>query len=682
MEPVTVIGLVGSVVQFIEIGFKIVKTGQRIYQSASGSTQQNEHLSTMNARFQQVVVRLRQEKDSQTTLREDERALRELCVECCSVSEELQQLLETLRVTTGRNRYLQTAKVMCTDWWKKGRKEELQTKLAGYEGQLKLFLESSDRLDFRKRLDELIQDGQSSHAEMTLLQDNVAVLRQALATTALIQTEIRNKVQHLVTLSEKAALNVRSTSVLDALWFKEMRDRFNEVDTAHGATFTWLLDSHAHKTDTATNDLLQQTRETFLRWLETGSGTFHISGKPGSGKSTLMKYLCQHNATTKHLQQWSGAKALIVARFFFWKPGTPLQRSFRGLVRGVMHSVLSQSLELIPLLFPKQWRAALDGLRPAIEDDSEVLAAFGKLRETDAIYSTRRIALFIDGLDEFEGDRALMISTLQDWVSRQPSDVKVCVSSWEDIEFQEAFRAGLRLRLHQVTHGDILGFVRGRLNSIERYATLGSERQRKSFENTMAEKSEGVFLWVKLVVENVKHGIISGDRLQNLITYVYSLPNALEELFVTILVAIEKEDPRSAYALISMVLNSPQNWPVFRLSFLPDYLDDHDFAMSSGHGSYTMTEIVSRLEQVRMMVYGKCGGLLEIVRTSGTGTGLNQRMLDNPTFHTTVALTHRSIHEFFFHDKAHGRMKYYTKDFDVLDAFCQTLLAHIKSGTI
>jgi hypothetical protein len=41
-------------------------------------------------------------------------------------------------------------------------------------------------------------------------------------------------------------------------------------------------------------------------WLAEGNGIFHISGKLGSGKSTLMKYLCDSDRTVNLLKQWAG----------------------------------------------------------------------------------------------------------------------------------------------------------------------------------------------------------------------------------------------------------------------------------------------------------------------------------------------------------------------------------------
>jgi ABC-type hemin transport system ATPase subunit len=47
-------------------------------------------------------------------------------------------------------------------------------------------------------------------------------------------------------------------------------------------------------------------RDALHSWLSAGTGIFHISGKLGSGKSTLMKYLCGHPSTKALLNEWAG----------------------------------------------------------------------------------------------------------------------------------------------------------------------------------------------------------------------------------------------------------------------------------------------------------------------------------------------------------------------------------------
>ena len=96
-------------------------------------------------------------------------------------------------------------------------------------------------------------------------------------------------------------------------------------------------------------------RQSFLEWLRSGNGIYHISGKAGSGKSTLMKFLCQNPRLTNELEQWAGNRKLVYASFFFWASGDRLQRSLEGLYRSLLFEVLSQCPGLIKSVFPEQW---------------------------------------------------------------------------------------------------------------------------------------------------------------------------------------------------------------------------------------------------------------------------------------------------------------------------------------
>jgi ABC-type lipoprotein export system ATPase subunit len=59
----------------------------------------------------------------------------------------------------------------------------------------------------------------------------------------------------------------------------------------------------------------RESREKFTDWLSSTRASFpffHISGKLGSGKSTLMKYLCCHSRTMEELEKWAGKVDLLI----------------------------------------------------------------------------------------------------------------------------------------------------------------------------------------------------------------------------------------------------------------------------------------------------------------------------------------------------------------------------------
>jgi hypothetical protein len=81
-----------------------------------------------------------------------------------------------------------------------------------------------------------------------------------------------------------------------------MHGRFEAVEDAHCKTFEWIFEPDSKKD----NQNGCSGPESFKHWLSSGRGIFHISGKLGSGKSTLMKFLCEHKRTKNELQKWSG----------------------------------------------------------------------------------------------------------------------------------------------------------------------------------------------------------------------------------------------------------------------------------------------------------------------------------------------------------------------------------------
>jgi hypothetical protein len=91
---------------------------------------------------------------------------------------------------------------------------------------------------------------------------------------------------------------------LKSLHFKQIKARQFEVKTAHANTFEWIFE--------------EGEKQKFGQWLSGPSGVFWISGKAGSGKSTLMKFLGGHARLRTKLQVWAGGCETFVASHFFW----------------------------------------------------------------------------------------------------------------------------------------------------------------------------------------------------------------------------------------------------------------------------------------------------------------------------------------------------------------------------
>jgi len=176
-----------------------------------------------------------------------------------------------------------------------------------------------------------------------------------------LQSNYQDEKLGKVQASEKSIRRKVSNEILDSLLFPSILERFEGVAEAHERTCQWIFQNPSNVPNEELQDELQKQWSDFPHWLRHDGGVYWISGKTGSGKSTLMKYIFMHPALKQNLKVWQGMSAecppLYTAGFFFWAAGTSLQKSQSGLLRSVLHDALEQNLNLIPVVFPKQWSA-------------------------------------------------------------------------------------------------------------------------------------------------------------------------------------------------------------------------------------------------------------------------------------------------------------------------------------
>jgi hypothetical protein len=331
-----------------------------------------------------------------------------------------------------------------------------------------------------------------------------------------------------------------NTTILNDLWYTSMTDRYEDVMEAYPETFEWIY------VDSASDGLRW---DNFSEWLKTGSGVYWISGKAGSGKSTLMKHIFDDSRTHEYLTSWEGDYPLCIATFFFWgKGGCADQRSQTGMLRALLHQALNQYRELIPVVFPTEWAS----LYSASINHLEVPKTKWTLRQLLNAFTTfarqtiipLKTCLFIDGLDEFEGDLEAveeLASSLKEITSSVSFNVKVCVSSRPWMSFEDIFASGPCLRLHTLTASDIEFFVAGKLNENSAFQTLASKdpTMTQALVDEIVSTAQGVFLWVRLVVKSLLIGIRNRDSIAILQSRLRSLPRELEPLYTHLMSLID-----------------------------------------------------------------------------------------------------------------------------------------------
>jgi hypothetical protein len=240
--------------------------------------------------------------------------------------------------------------------------------------------------------------------------------------------------------------NVRT--ILSSLFLPEMEHRELDIPQAFVQTCDWVLHEPRRSNEGA---LLWSS---FPGWLRgQSSDIYWITGKPGAGKSTLMKFTAKDPQLLKFFRfggtresTGHSTQRFTVARYFSWISGTnTLQKSHVGLLRTLIHQCVESfdhsGLEnLLHHVFPNRWYLLQlfgDKVGFPVWEQKELMAAFEALISF-ASSADWELLFLIDGLDEFNEDHSKLVGLLHN--ANMFPNVKICTSSRPWNIFKDAYK--------------------------------------------------------------------------------------------------------------------------------------------------------------------------------------------------------------------------------------------------
>ncbi|KAI1866694.1 uncharacterized protein JN550_007547 [Neoarthrinium moseri] len=395
---------------------------------------------------------------------------------------------------------------------------------------------------------------------------NARVTVEAEATRNHTKSEVQQVTHSMLALSlekKNKERQIRSRDrFIQSLKFEGMNERFNQVSDSHHKTFRWILTCHDDSVywvsdeedreldnsppgdtksladsepndsgaesqedsrSTASSSVHEQIWDCFHCWLNQDDKLYWIQGKPGSGKSTLMKHLVQNPATKAAVR--TASPGILILHHFFWKPGSSMQNSIKGLYCTLLYQLLVEGPEDIDGIIRKDPAFAR---KDHVSDWStcELQSLCIRLFR----HQSSLVCLFIDGLDEVsKDDGAINLVTAIKTMVQLPN-VKACVSSRPETAFLARLETYPHLRLQDLNHRDIKKFCTSTLAS--HWHNRVSEKARASILNETLHKAEGVFLWAALAVREIITGLDNDDSEHELQTRVNRLPSELYALYL------------------------------------------------------------------------------------------------------------------------------------------------------
>ena len=270
-----------------------------------------------------------------------------------------------------------------------------------------------------------------------------------------------------------------------------------------------------------------------------------------------MKFAMRDNRTSTLLCQeghW------ILAGFFFHDRGSDVQKSLPGMLQGILHQILQQDDRLIAIILPFFGNLARAQRTKSpiwdMETLESALTAITKQREFSI-----SLCLFLDALDEHAGDNSQLANLIFQLTSNTDNDrvkLKVCLASRSWTVFESHFGSCPGFAIHDYTQNDIQEYTTSRLHqSLGAKASTqsGNSLQRiEALAEQVTEKAQGVFIWVRLVVDRLEKGVRDGTPFSTLKEMVLAMPQELEDLYRHTLRRIEPEYAEEAYIMLQIAL--------------------------------------------------------------------------------------------------------------------------------
>jgi hypothetical protein len=405
-------------------------------------------------------------------------------------------------------------------------------------------------------------------------------------------------------VSRTRGLELQKDFIL-SLHYREREYRELAISSPYDKTFQWMFDKDPRRKNGG-----------FPRWLASSSNLFWITGKAGSGKSTLMKYISDFKSggegalqCQKHLREWSGKWKLTTASFYFWGSGAGIQASQRAMFQSILFELLQERSDVISRVAPMSWELACLFDTPFPESWTEEGLRELLLDVVTELSKEFKVCLFIDGLDEFSGDPEALIAVIKR-ISHLP--VKICVSSRPWLEFESAFGRGPSLQVQDLTYPDIKHFAKSHFEKSEGFARLMMREPEYAAKliDQIITKSSGVFLWVRIVVQSLVTGLTNDDRIRDLQERLNALPPDLEQLYGKILKDLDPFYLAHASQYFQLMLANDNSAEALLLSFADE--EEKNFAIRMPPGPLSSQERARRVETLKRRLNSRCKGLLEI----------------------------------------------------------------------
>ncbi|KAL2070583.1 hypothetical protein VTL71DRAFT_13609 [Oculimacula yallundae] len=269
------------------------------------------------------------------------------------------------------------------------------------------------------------------------------------------------------------------------------------------------------------------TNELFTDWRDVSTNKIlWISGIPGVGKTTLMRYVIEIQRRWLQKRTSSKANQSLVA-FFFCSSDDPLRKSYASFLRSILYQILSQRNELFRYLDDSTLEQYIAIAGEEQDNPSEIGIEILRSTLLTILQRSKEVNfwIFVDATDELAADSRDALFKLATDILEQDVIHKIkLVFSDRVVPFSRRFRSRCNeIEMHGSgeTGKDVHRFISTKIEDLCTDGIIPWQHQTE-IEETFMELSEGNFLQASLAWKNFYSGVsywsprVIKTRLENI----------------------------------------------------------------------------------------------------------------------------------------------------------------------
>ncbi|KAL9621344.1 MAG: hypothetical protein Q9160_004235 [Pyrenula sp. 1 TL-2023] len=633
MEALVALGLACNVVQIVDCGLKVASRARQIYQKGVTAEQQDfqataRELLSLSHDLEATITDARRA----SALPEGDQTLFDLSLNCHATARELEAELRKLSAIPSGGIRSSLSKSL-KSILRNGKLRDIRSRLLAYKD----LLDSRILVQLFARSKEvaLTQNDQLLKLNSSLQKFISGIAQGFVTTDALIQREARyihdhiasegkDVRDHMTVIGNSISKDIRNSTqetdihnkrnaLVQSLLYPEMHLRQEQIASAHQNTYEWIFRHSDGGVLVGESDGEAQPWASFVKWLQSNDNeVYWIFGRAGSGKSTLMNYVYLDDRTRQCLMQNHDAndQPPILVAYFFWKAGSLMQKSTRGMLQSLVFQILSQDQRALSSVVPDSTKVQLS-TPYLVWSTSRLIRLLNSAIES----LQRRVCVLLDGLDEFEEDEEELFDVIR--ATQDHVNVKVCVSSRPLRSFESRFGDCPRLRLQDLTKKDMELFISEKLSANQNYIRMRQEHVKDlaHIVDFIVHMSQGVFLWATLVVKDVLKGFDNRDSLEVLYERLTATPHEVDDIYSRMWSRYQndlKYYETEAKYYFRLVLRKEMS--LLEFTILTDE-SVRRLALQSEYSPSNAQYVIDRCEDKKVHALARCGGLVEVGET-------------------------------------------------------------------